>query len=86
MQSLLLAIIALYISKLQSGGGKTGDVKKGNQPILGNNITVFAGAKVLGKIIIQDNCIIGAQSVVLKDAPEKSVLAGVPAKQVNVRN
>ncbi len=62
-------------------GGNLGKVKHGtSQPILGNNILVGAGAKILGPVKIGDNCIIGANSVVITDIPEGSVVGGVPAK------
>lgn len=52
-----------------------------NSPIIGNNVWIGPGAKLFGKIIIADNCIIGANSVVNKtfNTPG-SVIAGCPAK------
>lgn len=64
------------------GGARTGDVKKGNQPKIGNNVTVFAGAMILGKVNVGDNVIIGANSVLLSDAEENGVYSGTPAKRV----
>ncbi len=52
--------------------------------MIGDNVTIFSGAKVLGKIRISDNCIIGAQALMLQDAPQNSVWVGIPAKQVKV--
>jgi serine O-acetyltransferase len=49
-------------------------------PILGNNVSVGAGAKLLGKIKIGDNVKIGANAVVLKDIPDNSTAVGIPAK------
>lgn len=49
-------------------------------PILGDNVSVKAGAKVLGPITIGDNVTIGANAVVTKDVPSNCVVAGVPAK------
>jgi serine O-acetyltransferase len=48
-------------------------------PKLGKNVIVYAGATLIGPIYIGDDSIIGAGSVVLKDAPPKSKLIGVPA-------
>jgi serine O-acetyltransferase len=64
------------------GGKVIGDAQKGNYPIIGNNVTIFAGAKLIGNVRIGDNAIIGANSVVNKDVPENSVVAGVPAKVI----
>jgi serine O-acetyltransferase len=49
-------------------------------PVIGNKVYVASGARVLGNVKIGDNAIIGANSVVIKDVPEGSVAAGVPAK------
>jgi len=51
-------------------------------PKIGNNVYIGAGAKLLGPITIGDECVIAANSVVLKDVPNGSVVAGVPAKIV----
>ncbi len=48
-------------------------------PVLGNNVDVGAGAKLLGPITIGDNVIIGANAVVLCDVPSNSIAVGVPA-------
>ncbi len=49
-------------------------------PILGNNVTVYCGAKVIGDIRIGDNVVVGANAVVVKDIPDNCVVAGVPAR------
>jgi len=48
-------------------------------PIIGNNVDIGAGAKLLGQIRIGDNSIIGANAVVIEDVPENSIAIGVPA-------
>jgi serine O-acetyltransferase len=48
-------------------------------PIIGNNVDIGAGAKLLGPIKVGDNSIIGANAVVLEDVPENSIAIGVPA-------
>jgi serine O-acetyltransferase len=48
-------------------------------PVVGNNVDIGAGAKLLGRITIGDNSIIGANAVVLDDVPENSIAIGVPA-------
>ncbi len=57
----------------QREGGK-------RHPTLGDGVAVGAGAKVLGPITIGAGSVIGANAVVTKDAPEDSILVGVPAK------
>jgi serine O-acetyltransferase len=48
-------------------------------PVIGNNVDIGAGAKLLGSIRIGDNSLIGANAVVLCDVPPNSIAAGVPA-------
>lgn len=55
-------------------------------PIIGDNITIYPGAKIIGNIKIGDNVIIGIGSVVLKDVPNNAIVAGVPAKIIRMRD
>jgi serine O-acetyltransferase len=48
-------------------------------PVIGNNVDIGAGAKVLGRIRIGDNVRIGANAVVVADVPDDHVAVGVPA-------
>ncbi len=52
---------------------------KEDNPILEKNVTIFAGAKVLGKIRIGENSIVGANAVVFKDVPDNMIAVGIPA-------
>ena len=49
-------------------------------PIIGNNVMIFAGAKIYGDITISDDVIIGANSVVVKDVPPNCTIVGVPGR------
>ncbi len=60
-------------------GGQTHDGGK-RHPTLGDGVAVGAGAKILGPITIGAGSAVGANAVVTKDAPEDSVLVGIPAK------
>ena len=52
-------------------------------PIIGNNCHIGAGAKIIGKITIPDNCFIGCNAVVNKTCMRSgAVLVGVPAREV----
>lgn len=48
-------------------------------PIIGNNVDIGTGAKLLGRIRVGDNSCIGANAVVLSDVPPNSIAVGVPA-------
>ena len=49
-----------------------------------NNVLIGAGAKIIGEIVIGDNCVIGANAVVTKSFPENAVIAGNPAKCIKI--
>jgi serine O-acetyltransferase len=48
-------------------------------PIIGDNVDIGAGAKVLGPIRIGNNVLIGANAVVIVDVPDNCIAVGVPA-------
>lgn len=48
-------------------------------PIIGNNVDIGAGAKLLGNIKIGNNVEIGANAVVICDVPDNAIAVGVPA-------
>jgi len=48
-------------------------------PTLGDNVIVYAGAKILGNVRIGDNSIVGANAVVVRDVPQNCTVVGVPA-------
>ncbi len=48
-------------------------------PIIGDNVDIGAGAKLLGEIKIGNNVLIGANAVVISDVPDNSIAVGVPA-------
>ncbi len=60
--------------------GGTGKEKGKRHPTLGNNVTVGAGAKILGAIRIGNNAVIGANSVILKPVPDNAICVGVPGR------
>jgi len=62
--------------------GGTGKEHGKRHPTIGDNVTIGAGAKVLGNINIGSNSMIGAGSVVIDDVPEHSTVVGVPGRVV----
>lgn len=62
------------------GGARLGDAGNNYYPDVGDNVVFFAGSKIIGKIKIGSNAVIGANSVVTKDVPEGCTVAGIPAK------
>jgi serine O-acetyltransferase len=55
-------------------------------PIIGNNVYISTGSKILGPIKIGDNVIIGANAVVINNVPDNVIVAGVPAKIIRQNN
>jgi serine O-acetyltransferase len=61
------------------GGARTGDWRRGAYPCIKSDVTIFAGAKLLGQISIGSNVTVGANAVVTRDVPDDHVAVGVPA-------
>lgn len=51
-----------------------------NMAVIGNNVELCVGAKVIGKVCIGDNVIVAPNAVVIHDVPSNSIVGGVPAK------
>lgn len=51
-------------------------------PTLGDNVTVYAGAKILGDVHVGNNVVVAANAVVVKDVEDNCVVGGVPAKVI----
>lgn len=49
---------------------------------VGDNVFIGAGTSILSNVRIGSNVIIAAESVITKDIPSNSVVAGVPAKVI----
>nr|WP_314522791.1 serine acetyltransferase [uncultured Lelliottia sp.] len=49
-------------------------------PVIGNNVTLYAGALIIGEVKIGDNSIVGAGCLVTKDVPPNMIAYGNPMK------
>lgn len=62
-------------------GVTVGNVRgKKRLPIIGSNVFLEPGCKVLGDVTIGDNVIVRANSLVLNDVPSDSIAVGNPAR------
>lgn len=61
-------------------GGRS---KSADVPQIGSGTYLGAGSKILGDIEIGENCVVGANAVVLHSVPANSVVAGIPAKIIH---
>jgi serine O-acetyltransferase len=59
------------------------DYRSSRRPIIGNDVFIGAGAKVLGAVTIGDGARIGANAVVVGDVPAGATAVGVPARIVS---
>lgn len=60
--------------------GGTSTKREKRHPTLRNNVVIGAGAKIIGPITLGNNVKVGANSVVIHDVPDNSVVVGVPGK------
>ncbi|HLK67174.1 MAG TPA: hypothetical protein VKU19_27255 [Bryobacteraceae bacterium] len=56
---------------------------KDAMPLIGRNVTLCAGAVVIGGIRVGDGAIVGANAVVIRSVPEYTAVAGIPAVPVS---
>lgn len=54
-----------------------------NGAIIGDQVTLMPYSSIIGDITVGDNVIIGAYTMVKRDVPSNTVLAGIPGKVVN---
>lgn len=55
----------------------------GRAPIIGDNVMITCGAKILGSITVGDDSVIGANAVVIRDVETGAKVGGVPAHRLN---
>lgn len=55
------------------GSNTLPDSKGAGSPVIGDNVYIGAGAKIIGHVTVGDNCRIGANAVVYEDMPPHSV-------------
>jgi serine O-acetyltransferase len=65
--------------------GNRCDEQPFDAPVLGDRVSVGAGAKLLGRVTLGDDAAVGANAVVLQDVPAGATAVGVPARIINPR-
>ena len=68
-----------FLGNLFAGTGKAGGDR---HPKIQNNVLIGASATVLGNIVVGKGAQVAAGSMVLKDVPPRTMVAGSPAKIV----
>lgn len=54
-------------------------------PVIGNRVYIASGAKVIGKITVGNNVVIGANAVVTHDVPDNAIVVGIPANIISLK-
>lgn len=71
-------VLILHNVTLGTKGHETGD----RHPIIGDGVTLAAGAKVLGRITVGRGAYVAASSLVIKSVAAGDTVAGVPARVI----
>lgn len=56
------------------------DYQGARRPVIGDNVFIGAGAKILGAVTVGDGARIGANAVVVCDVPAGATAVGIPAR------
>jgi serine O-acetyltransferase len=63
--------------------GQANRGKNKGYPILGDNVYIGPGAKIIGAVTVGNNVAIGANCVVTKSVPDNSVVVGIPGRVIS---
>ena len=85
-------VVISAIAKIGSGCKILSDVTIGAQgrydvsgaPVIGDRVFISSGARIIGNIHISDDCVIGANAVVIHDIDEPNTTwVGIPARKIS---
>lgn len=65
-------------------GSVRGKGPKGGSPVIGDNVVISPGAKIIGKILIGNTVFVAPNAVVIKDVPDNATVGGIPARILNM--
>lgn len=52
--------------------------------IIGDNVDLTIGSKIIGGVTIGNNVIVAPNSVVVKNVPDNAIVSGVPARILSI--
>lgn len=64
--------------------GKANRGGRAGYPVIGDNVYIGSGAKIIGNVHVGDHAAIGANCVVTKDVPDYGVVVGVPGRVISL--
>lgn len=59
--------------------------KRKGTAVIGDEVFIGPGAKIIGNVYIGNDVAIGANAVVTKDVPDHAVVVGIPAKVISMQ-
>lgn len=65
--------------------GQTNRGERQGCPVIGDNVYIGPGAKIIGRVLIGNNVAVGANCVVTKDVPDNAVVVGVPGRIISYK-
>ncbi len=65
--------------------GQANRGKNKGWPVIGDNVYIGPGAKIVGKVKVGNNVAIGANCVVTRDAPDNAVVVGIPGEVISYK-
>lgn len=68
------------------GSNTLDDSAMAGAPVIGNDVYIGAGAKIIGRVVVGDHCRIGANAVVCRDMPPHSVAVPAPTRFIQKAN
>lgn len=57
--------------------------EEGKSPVLGDCVRVAPGAKIIGRVSLGSNVVVGANCVVINDVPENTITVGIPNRVID---
>ncbi|MGJ8666516.1 MAG: serine O-acetyltransferase [Patiriisocius sp.] len=66
--------------------GVSGRGRKRGVPVIKSNVYIGANATIAGAITVNDNAVIGANSLVVKDVAPSTTVVGVPAEMISTND
>jgi len=74
---------AVIFHQVTIGSNTLRDSDRTGSPVIGDNVYIGPGAKIVGKVQIGSDVAIGANCVVTKDIPDHSVVVGIPGRVIS---
>jgi len=75
--------ITIFQNVTLGSDGKRG--KEKTYPVIEDNVVIYAGSIIVGKVRIGKNAVVGAKTLVNIDVPPNSLAVGSPCKIIHIK-